>query len=329
MAQRGFHACANSTKQAAGLFQRPAACSFICLYCSFYACFFLWLRPLPQASPAMAIARPTTAAGTTANVNAASPVFTVVEADSPPEVPLGSFPALGETASPALGSASPLEPNGLSPASGPISLSAELSGTTTHLLVNVKAVDAVKGDSKHTTVSFPFPSSVTLNLTVFVSGSFTTPGTDPLSVTLYLNTWERDHPAFSAESESTSRALFRSWRENVMNPNSIRPHCPFPASVDSGIGAAISFVDIENRNFPSISTREAPSSTCKSFVPAKNTVTGSPVEYVLSKRSSPTVWKLAESAPFPSSLTVITKETGAVCGVTPTSLNPLVFSCTR
>lgn len=196
MAQRGFRTCVNSTKQAAGLLQRPAACSFICLHCSFCACYFLWLYPLPQASPAMAIARPTTAASTTANANAASPVFTVVEADTPPEVLLGSFPALGETTSPALGSASPLEPNGLSSASGPISLSAELSGTTTHLLVNVKAVDAVKGDSKHTTVSFPFPSSVTLNLTVFVSGLFTTPGTDPLSVTLYLNTWERDHPAF-------------------------------------------------------------------------------------------------------------------------------------
>lgn len=222
MAQRGFHTCANSTKQAVGLLRRPAACSFICLHCSFCACYFLWLSALPQTGPTMAIAKPATAASTTANVNVASPVFAVVETDTPPEVPLGAFPALGEITSPALGSASSLEFNGLSPAPGPISSLAELSGATTHLLVNVKAVDAVKGDSKHTTVSFPFPSSVTLNLTVFVSGSFTTPGTDPLSVTLYLNTWERDHPAFSAESESTSRALFRSWRENVMNPNSIR-----------------------------------------------------------------------------------------------------------
>ena len=196
MVQRGFHTCVNSTKQAAGLLQRPVACSFICLHCSFYACYFLWLHPLPQASPATAIAKPTTAASTTANVNAASPVFTVVETDTPPEVPLGAFPALGETTSPALGSASPLEFNGLSPAPGPIPSLAELSGTTTHLLVNVKAVDAVKGDSMHTTVRFPFPSSVTLNLTVFASGSFTTPGTDPLSVTLYLNTWERSHPVF-------------------------------------------------------------------------------------------------------------------------------------
>ena len=109
----------------------------------------------------MAIAKLAIAASTTANINVASPVFAVVETDAPPEVPLGAFPALGETTSPALGSASPLEFNGLSPAPGPISSLAELSGTTMHLLVNVKAVDAVKGDSKHTTVSFPFPSSVT------------------------------------------------------------------------------------------------------------------------------------------------------------------------
>ena len=68
----------------------------------------------------MAIAKPATAASTTANVNVASPVFAVVETDTPPEVPLGAFPALGETTSPALGSASPLEFNGLSPAPGPI-----------------------------------------------------------------------------------------------------------------------------------------------------------------------------------------------------------------
>lgn len=57
----------------------------------------------------------------TANVKVASPVFAIVETDAPPEVPLGAFPALGETTSPALGSASPLEFNGLSPAPGPIS----------------------------------------------------------------------------------------------------------------------------------------------------------------------------------------------------------------
>lgn len=64
----------------------------------------------------MAIAKPAIAASTTANINVASPVFAVVETDAPPEVPLGAFPALGETTSPALGSASPLEFNGLSPA---------------------------------------------------------------------------------------------------------------------------------------------------------------------------------------------------------------------
>lgn len=72
----------------------------------------LVVAPLPQASPAMAIAKPTTAASTTANVNVASPVFAIAETDAPPEVPLGAFPALGETTSPALESASPLEFNG-------------------------------------------------------------------------------------------------------------------------------------------------------------------------------------------------------------------------